>query len=335
MRTNVKKILSVILCIALALVCAAPAFAADKPAGFGAYDRVFIIGVDGAGRFFRDANTPNFDRIFKNGAVDYTAMTETITVSAQNWGSMLTGVSYIRHGLTNEIAGSTHRTSDTKYPTIFKYVRDAYPDAVLASIVNWNAINYGIIEEDLGVYKTNPGDDAAVTDAICAYFDSGNAPKLFFSHFDGVDHVGHELGSKAPEFFAEIEKVDGYIGRIYDSLKANGLLDNALFIVVSDHGHTIAGGHGGLTKRESDTTVAAVGKTVKAGGQFDADTRDRDVSAMTLYALGIDRPDYMSSRLPGDVFEGVSGEIRSVKNDLLDAILSRLARIITLCTAWI
>ncbi len=328
-----KKILSVLLSVLLIAMCALPAFAAEAEDTFGAYDHVFIIGVDGAGRFFRDANTPNFDRIFADGAVDYTARAETITVSAQNWGAMLTGVSYLQHGLTNGITGEQERSSDTKYPSIFTYARQAFPDAELASIVNWGNINKGIIENDINVNKQYPGDDEAVTNAICDYFNAGNQPALFFVQLDSVDHVGHGDGSKADSFFAQIETVDGYIGRIYDAIDANGLMENGLFIVVADHGHATAGGHGGLTMRETNVTLAVAGKTVKSGGKMDADTRNRDVAAIALYALGIERPDYMTSRLPADLFKDVKGEIRPISKDISDWFISRFAWLVTLCTA--
>ena len=328
-----KKIICVLLSLLLAALCVSPAFAAEQEDTFGAYDHVFIIGVDGAGRFFKDANTPNFDRIFADGAVDYTARAETITVSAQNWGAILTGVSYMSHGMTNESTGANERSSDTKYPTIFKYARDAFPEAELASIVNWGNISSGIIENDIDVTKIYPGDDEAVTNATCDYFNAGNAPTLFFLQFDSVDHVGHGDGSKAQSFFDQIETVDGYIGRIYDTLEANGLMENGLFIVVADHGHTVAGGHGGLTMRETNVTLAVAGKTVKKGGTMDKSTRNRDVAAIALYALGIERPDHMSARLPANLFKDVLGEFRSMKNDALDYFVSTLAWLITMMTA--
>lgn len=329
-----KKTISVVLCLLLAAMCVVPAFAADEGDSFGAYEHVFIIGVDGAGRFFGEAETPNFDRIFADGAVTHTARAETITVSAQNWGSILTGVSYLQHGMTNDSTGANERSSDTKYPSIFTYVRKAMPDAELCAIVNWDNIAYGIIENDINVTKQYPDNgDEGVTDAVCDYFNAGNAPALFFLQFDSVDGVGHSLGSKSPEYIAQIETVDGYIGRIYDTLVANGLMDDGLFIVTADHGHTIAGGHGGLTMRETNVVVAAAGKTVKAGGKLDLDARNRDIAAISLYALGIERPDYMTARIPGDLFEGVNGELRANKNDLVDWFISAFAWIVTLCTA--
>lgn len=333
-----KKIVSILLCLALSGLCVLPAAAAGTLASdgsFGAYERVFILGVDGAGRFFRDADTPNFDRIFADGAVDYTARAEIVTVSAQNWGSILTGVSCIRHGMTNNSTGAAARSSDTKYPSIYTYVRRAFPDAELAAFGHWSNINHGIIENDINVTKHNVNDDEKTTQAVCDYLDAGNAPKLFFVQLDDVDHAGHEYGSKAPAYFDAIRAADVRLGKIYDAIERNGLLEDSLIIVVADHGHLISGGHWGLTMRETNVTLALAGKTVIKGGTLDRDARNRDVSAIALYALGVERPSHMSSRVPGSLFTGVAGERRAVKNDLFDTVLGAFTWCITLLTAWI
>ena len=54
-------------------------------------EHVVLIGVDGGGAFFREADTPNLDNIFKNGAVSYNVLTSKPSISAQCWGSMLHG----------------------------------------------------------------------------------------------------------------------------------------------------------------------------------------------------------------------------------------------------
>ena len=334
-----KKLLAVLLSVLLACLCMAPAYASGEDPtrvhsdSFGAYDHVFIIGVDGAGRFFREVDTPNFDRIFAEGAVDYTARTETVTVSAQNWGSILKGVSYLRHLHTNPSIANIEQDSSTLYPSIFTYARRAFPDAELSSYVHWGPINHGIIETDINVNKVSVGDDAELTDVICDYFNNGASPKLFFCHFDGVDEAGHEKGSNSAEYREQIMAVDGYIGRIYDTLEANGLMENGLFIVVSDHGHLRLGGHLGASARESYTTVAVKGKTVVPGGAFDRNTRNRDVAAIALYALGIDRPAHMSAVVPANLFSDVAGEKHALYPDLIDAITARFFLIITKLTA--
>lgn len=331
-----KKILSVMLSVVLAAVCMVPAFACtqkpEKSDSFGAYKHVFIIGIDGAGGAFKNADTPNFDRIFADGAVKFDVRTEVPSDSGPNWGSMLTGVSYFKHRIHNGNSGEVQRDSSAKYPTIFGVVRAAMPDAELASFVNWNNVNYGMIETDIGVTEHQNGDDNALTDDICAYFDAGSRPTLFYTQIDLVDAAGHAYGSDAKEYYDAIHTADGYIGRIYDALERNGLLEDGLFIVTADHGHKIEGGHGRFSKREQLTTIAAAGKTVVSGGKMDKLTRFRDVAAITLYALGLEKTDNMTARLPADLFENTPGESRSVIKDPFDWIISSFMWIVTLLT---
>lgn len=326
-----KKSISLLLCVALAFACAVPAFAADeKSASFGAYKHVFIIGVDGAGRFFSEIDTPNFDRIFANGAVNYHVRTEVPSDSGPNWASMLTGVSYYKHWIHNGNSGEEERSSDTKYPTVFTYARRTFPEAELASFCHWNNINFGMIENDINVNKVHVDSDPDLTDAICDYFDEGNAPTIFFVQLDDVDAAGHGYGSESEEYKSAIRTADGYVGRIYDAIERNGLMEDGLFIVTADHGHTIRGGHGRFSQRESFTTIAAAGKTVVKGGGLDKQTRDRDIAAITLYALGIERPSGMSARLPSNLFENTKGVMRSFFRDPLDAIISAFMGIVTM-----
>ncbi len=305
-----KRIASLLLALLFLFVCALPAMGATAQESFGAYKHVFIIGIDGAGGFFDRADTPEFDRIFANGARTLTAEAETVTVSAQNWGAILCGVSCFTHGISNGDAAEKERSGDVEYPTVFSLARKAFPDAELASFVNWEPINHGIIENDVGVIKEHRDSDEAVTDAICDYFNNGGAPTLFFVQLDSVDGAGHGYGCNSAEYLEQIHVVDGHLGRIYDAIAANGLMEDGLFIVTTDHGHTPEGGHGGITQTEREVTVAAAGKTIAAGGALDAETRNRDVAAIALYALGLDRPAHMTARIPANLFTGVDGEER-------------------------
>ncbi len=327
--------MAVALAALLTFTAAAPTVYAkriDKSPSYGAYKHVFIIGVDGAGQFFRDADTSEFDRIFASGAVDYSVRVEIPTDSGPNWGSILTGVSYFKHKIHNGNSGETQRTSDTQYPTVFTVIRSAMPDTELASFVNWNNVNYGMIETDIGVHEVNVTDDAALTDEICAYLDEGNAPTLLFVQLDSVDHAGHEYGSASEQYMDAIHTADGYVGKIYDAVVRNGLADDSLFIVTADHGHKKTGGHGRFSMRETLTTVAAAGKTVVAGGELDKTARARDIAAVTLFALGIERPAYMSARIPANLFQDTKGEMRSFFKDPIDGILSPIMWPVTLVT---
>lgn len=332
MKKKICVLLVAVLVLALAAAAVVPPVTAKKTLAspsFGAYRHVFILGVDGAGQFLRDVDTPNFDRIFKNGAVNYAVRTEVLSDSGPNWASILTGVSYFKHLIHNDSSGEVQRTSDTKHPSIFGVARAALPEVELASFVNWNNINFGMVETDLDVTEENVAPDADLCDAICAYFDEGNAPAIFFVQFDEVDAAGHAHGSASEEYADAIRKADGYIGKIYDTLDRNGLLEDGMFLVTADHGHKVTGGHGRFSLNESLTTIAAAGKTVQPGGTLDKVTRDRDIAAIALFALGLDRPQTMSARVPANLFADTPGEARSFYRDPLDGIISPVMWIVT------
>ena len=301
-----KKTISVILALMLALSCMSTAFAANTFDSFGAYEHVFIIGIDGAGAAFGSdkVETPNFDRIFERNAYTHTAITETVTVSAQNWGSILTGVTYDMHGLTNDNTSKEQRTSDTEYKSIFYYARQAFPQDKLVSFCHWSNINKGIIENDLHVHKVNRLSDPLVTAAIVSYFNRGNLPKLMFVQLDDCDHAAHSHGGFSDEYDEAIERVDRFLGDIYDAIDERELMDNSLFIVVADHGET-TNGHGGQTPEESSAVLAVAGHSVNKM-TLPEGTHNRDVAAIALYALGIEKPDHFVATVP----EGLFGESR-------------------------
>ena len=296
-----KKLVCLLLALIIIVSCAFLVGAKQGNSnGFGEYDSVFIVGIDGAGAAFRDVETPCFDRIFSDGAVRYDAHTENITISAQNWGSILMGVSCEEHGLTNDVCETTERTSDEEYNSIFYYVREKYPESELVSFNNWSAINKGLIENDINATKINAGSDTLVTDSIVGYLNNGNKPKLMFVQLDDVDHAAHAYGGFSEGYYAAVRDADAHIGRIYDALVANGLMKNGLFIVVSDHGETY-NGHGGNTPEESSAVLAVQGKTVN-NITLNEDVKIRDVAAVALYALGIERPSHMTATVPGNLF---------------------------------
>ena len=210
------------------------------------YKRVIIIGVDGAGDFFKFASTPNIDKIFAGGAVCHDALTSIPTISAECWGSMILGITPEVHGLTN---GSLDIPYDTKsiFPSIFRVTREKFADAKLASFCNWNPINTGIVENGLGVHKDTAG-DASLTEKICAYIRE-NDFKLIFIQFDEVDGAGHRNGYGTQGHLQQIEKTDAYVGEIYKALQESGQIDETLIILSADHGGTPGGGHGGTTHR--------------------------------------------------------------------------------------
>jgi len=269
------------------------------------YDRVYILGVDGAGRFFTKTPTPNLDRIFENGAVNHEAVTSNPTISAQCWGSLLHGVSPQAHRFTNGLISDFPVPENYPYPSIFKMARQAFPDAVLASVSNWNPINTGIIEQGLDVIKETGNDDDEICRKVCEVIEKQD-PKLLFVQFDSVDGAGHRHTYGSERYLEQITYVDSLIGRIFDVAENCGRMENTLLIVTADHGGNKTN-HGDCTDNEIKISYFVRGESVNKG-TF-GHTEIRDTAAITAFALGFSQPDCWSSRIPDGLFkDGISFE---------------------------
>jgi len=279
----------------------------EAPVSRGAYKHVVILGVDGGGAFFDNATAPNVTGIFSNGAVSYNTRTSTPSISAQCWGSMLHGVTPEFHRLSNEIVSRKRYDPESPYPSVFRLLHEARPDAALASFCNWDPINYGIIENNLGV-TMGTGNDSEVTDLVLNYIEK-TFPDLLFVQFDSVDGAGHGNGYGTAKHKAALTVVDSYIKKIYDALVKTGLMDETLFIVTADHGGTPQGSHGGDTDAEMNVFLGVLGSTVEKGGVI-LQSEVRDIAAIAAYALGLNFPEYWTGRVPSGLFPGVEAKER-------------------------
>jgi len=271
------------------------------------YKHVIVIGIDGAGAFIRDADTPNFDRIFENGSVTYRALASNPTISAECWGSMLLGVGPEVHGLTNAVVSARPYPVDSPFPSLFRRIREKMPDAVLGSFCDWNPITYGIVENNQNV-ETATGRDDALMPLICDFIRE-KKPVFLFAQLDSVDGAGHKFGYGSKEHYQRIHEVDVLVKNAYDAACDAGILEDTLFVVIADHGGTPFDGkcasHGGWSDAEKLVTFAACGKGVKKGETGEMNIRD--LAAIVLYALGLEAPCFdeagWTSQIPENLFE--------------------------------
>ena len=77
--------------------------------------------------------------------------------------------------------------------------------------------------------------DARV-DQLLTWLDQPRRPDIATLYFNIVDSAGHEYGPDAPETLAATTSVDASIARLIEGLKARGLYDNTVLVIVSDHG---------------------------------------------------------------------------------------------------
>ncbi len=281
------------------------------------YSHVVVIGVDGAGSWFKDADTPNFDRIFSDGAITYNALSSKPTISAECWGSMLIGVGPEVHKLTNKRVSVLPYPVWSKHPTVFRRIRKAYPKAELGSYCDWNPITKGIVEKFIGVSHAT-AKDKELTPLICKYIRE-KKPDFLFVHFDSTDGAGHKYGYGTPEHISAISEVDKLIGDVYSAIESSDILEDTLFMVIADHGGTNdkkGGSHGGWTDEEKYVTFAAVGKDINSGEMGEMNIRD--LAAIVLYAMGIDIPAFnekgWTSQVPKGLFSDYDGEYRDISH---------------------
>lgn len=257
------------------------------------YKRVMLIGLDGAGvsvrpeaPFFPSLSAsmtqvgnryklPHLRRILASGAVTYSAQATLPSYSSPNWGAMLTGVEYSKHRINNRISGNLYYPEDSRYPTVFNRLREAFPSRKLASFAHWKNIGNGHVEPSAGV-SVHTGNDASLIRQLRTYVEEGSAKdsSLIFLVLNGVDNAGHAHGWYTRKYYEALEKADSRVGEVEDMLRDAGLLEDTLFVLVSDHGGGTltaerklgrAKHHGQKGELATTTFIAASGRTVANG----------------------------------------------------------------------
>lgn len=269
------------------------------------YKYCAVLGIDGMGNFNLQANTPVLDALFENGAVTYYALSMDPTISAENWGAMLLGATPVVHGLTNGFISSNVYTNRA-LPSVFTRLRRAFPEAYFASVCNWDPINHGIIEHDVGVDMATAGKDGELNGLILEKVK--NKPKFLFVQYDDVDGAGHRHGYGSEGHIKQIESTDALVGAVLEAYRAAGIYDDTLFIVLADHGG-IRHGHGGYTDEEKYVFFGVSGAGIRRAEIPFA--RTVDIAATVLYALGAEVPardeNGFSSQVPQGIFPWYTG----------------------------
>ncbi|KAI9292914.1 alkaline phosphatase-like protein [Neoconidiobolus thromboides FSU 785] len=263
-------------------------------------ERVLFIGLDGAGNFYQQIETPNIHKLLASGAYTSNAQAMKPTWSGQNWGSMLTGVTPERHGVTNGNIND-HYYNKNEYPTVFKTILNHDPNATIASIVSWAPLNKGLTEEGLKLDKVTSNDTTVFTSSLDYITTRGKNSKFMFVYFGDIDETGHSKGWLSKEYIAEYKLVDSYIGKILAKLEEAKLRDSTLILMTADHGG-VGKGHGGNSKAETQVLFGASGPGISPK-KLDNSVRNMDIFAITLKALNIPLPSYIDSEVPRKLFD--------------------------------
>ena len=249
--------------------------------------RFIAVVIDGcrADRL-QEADTPFIDRIRRESA-DY-VNTATVyparTVTA--FSSMLTGASPRAHGMSSNFVPSL----GVKCESIFDSLRASGMSGKLVGIAHLvDAFGERDVETVTAVTDNDEIDEALAARARAVM--ERDDPDLLVLQLLSVDQTGHARGSYNDEYLAKIEATDRIIEEFFEWCGRNGYLDDATFVITSDHGQGIGiGGHGHMSPTEVNVPCILWGRGVETTGPIAEPRSIMDIAPTIAYYVGSQPP---------------------------------------------
>ncbi|QNL47939.1 alkaline phosphatase family protein [Olivibacter sp. SDN3] len=241
---------------------------------------VYIIADGISADVIEQAQTPNLREISTQGSYlrvyqggEAGAYNESPTISAVGYNNILTGVWYNKHNVPdNNIEAPNYH-----YPSIFRVLKDAYPEKTIGIFSSWQDNRTKLIGEGLpatGNIQMDYAFDGLELDTLRYPHDkerqfmsvidqavSENAaktiqeegPDLSWVYLEFTDDMGHMHGD-SPAYSAAVEKMDAQVGLIWQAIKkrAADTGEDWMIMITTDHGRDekTGKGHGGQTFRQ-------------------------------------------------------------------------------------
>jgi uncharacterized protein YqkB len=280
---------------------------------FSGIKHVVIIGFDGLSpNGIENAETPNFDKLIKEGASTMHARSVLPSSSSTNWASMIMGVGPEQHGITsndweknNFVLPAVVQGEDFLFPTIFRLIHTQIKNAEIGAIYHWSGFGR-LFEKNAVTYDINPETEDETALKASAYIKS-KQPVFTFVHFDHVDHAGHEYGHGSPEYYKAVEKADALLGQVMQAITSSAMANETVVIVSADHGG-LGKGHGGESLQEVEIPFIVWGKSVKKNYTIDYPVYQYDNAATVAFALGLKMPMACIGRPVKNAFEGYNDQ---------------------------
>lgn len=257
-------------------------------------ERVILIGIDGGGSYHNEDLTPAIFSFLRSGSHSDFAKAQIPSNSGENWGSILTGVTPQKHGVTNTNILEPY-PENSQFPSIFKLMHQFNPATKMASFVSWNPINSGLIEESLPVIKYNATDTTLVQYIQHFLKEQGANMDFIFIQLSDLDYAGHIFGWESPEYWSQYNRTDAQFRQILTSIAENGLDSSTLVFITADHGG-YGKKHGGQSFEETRVLWGVRGPDVLEQ-EFSSDSiRSMDTLPTILEALRFPIPSYFDGQ---------------------------------------
>ena len=293
---------------------------------------LFVI-VDGISSDSKEKiPTPNLDAIAKT--VGYTrahvggdkgTYSETPTISAVGYNSLLTGTWFNKHNVPdNDIKDPNYH-----YWTLFRFLESQYPHKKTAIFSTWLDNRTKLVGE--GLEQTNklqldysfdgfeldtihfPHDkqaeyihkiDEKVVDEAAMYIHD-NGPDMSWVYLEYTDDMGHRFGD-SEQFYKAIGYMDNQMGRLWKSIQYREKTFNEdwLVVITTDHGRDAktGKGHGGQSDRERGTWIVTNAKNLNAN--FKNNPGIVDIMPTVARHMDIHIPKDQAFEVDGTAFTG-------------------------------
>jgi hypothetical protein len=244
---------------------------------------VFVIADGIPADVIESVHTPHLDSISAAGRYmrahvggDKGTYTETPTISAVGYNSLLTGTWVNKHN----VWGNDIKAPDYHYPTIFRLLKDEYPQKKIAVFSSWQDNRTKLVGEGLAETANMRLDQSAdgfeldtvnfphdkkgeymhridehvIDEAVKGIAETG--PDLSWVYLEYTDDMGHRYGD-SPQMDSAVEMTDKQVGRLWDAIqyRQKKFKEQWLIIITTDHGRSEANGrgHGAQSPRQRGT----------------------------------------------------------------------------------
>lgn len=258
---------------------------------------LFII-LDGIQRELLEKNpTPNIDEISSRGTYVHAYVgglkagySETPTISAVGYNSLLTGVWYNKHN----VSGNDIKRPNYNYWSIFRHFKTAYPHKTTAVYSTWLDNRTKLVGENMeetGFFNLDYHFDGLEIDTLSYPHDEDSdyitqidrlvseyaandimlkGPDLSWVYLQYTDDMGHRYGVSEQMDLA-IQEADRQVGLIWDAIKyrEETFRESWLVIITTDHGRGEGGfHHGGQTDEERATWIVSSERLNEHSGEI-------------------------------------------------------------------
>lgn len=206
--------------------------------------KVLIISIDGlTGSELQTVAPANISALQKSSKYSYNVPNSAVTTDAASWASILTGVDYNKHLISQNTFDKDLTATDgdfegrvTSYRNVFDYITQ-FKNVKTALVTPWDPLRNYMKNADFSPVIST---DLAVKDSTVNILNTQNLLGAMIVNFRDVAAAGANGGylSTNNNYKDAIVKVDAYVGNILTALKArkNYANEDWQVIITTNHG---------------------------------------------------------------------------------------------------